>query len=76
MPQNNVVIFFLSLAVEEGEEALKWEQTKAQEVQQQLEQEKTNAIRREMEEEEQREVWCGLEEMKKIFHSNIPYLIL
>ncbi|XP_042292883.1 pericentrin isoform X3 [Thunnus maccoyii] len=45
----------LRLAVEEGEEALRREQTRIQELQQQLEQERVLSLRREKEEEERRE---------------------
>ncbi|XP_062295952.1 pericentrin isoform X3 [Scomber scombrus] len=45
----------LRLAVEEGEEALRGEQTRVQELQQQLEQERDLSLRREREEEQRRE---------------------
>ncbi|XP_056248818.1 pericentrin isoform X1 [Seriola aureovittata] len=45
----------LRLAIEEGEEALRREQTRVQELQQQLEQERALSVRKEREEEERRE---------------------
>ena len=53
------MLLFFRLAVEEGEEALKEEQTRVQELQQQLEQERDLSLRKDREEEERREVRSG-----------------
>ena len=47
---------FLRLAVEEGEEAMRREQTRVQELQQQLEQERALSLRKDREEDERRGV--------------------
>lgn len=47
------------MAVEEGEEALRREQVRVQELQQQLEQERALSVRKDREEEERREVRRG-----------------
>ncbi|KAG7229208.1 hypothetical protein INR49_013151 [Caranx melampygus] len=62
--QNNK-IQSLRLAVEEGEEALRREQTRVQELQQQLDQERALSVRREREEEERREALQVSSEQQK-----------
>lgn len=49
-------VLFFRLAVEEGEEALRREQTRVQELRQQLEQERALSLRKDREEEERRGV--------------------
>ncbi len=51
-----IIVLFLRLAVEEGEEALRREQTRVKELQQQLEQERSLSLRKDREQEERRGV--------------------
>lgn len=53
------IVRFLRLALEEGEEALRKEQTRVREFQQQLEQERALSLRKDREEEERRGVRLG-----------------
>lgn len=54
-----MLFFPFRVAVEEGEEALRREQTTVQELQQQLEQERALSLRKDREEEGRREVRRG-----------------
>lgn len=53
------IVVFLRLAVDEGEEALRREQTRIQELQQQLEQERAVSLRKDRDAEERRGVRLG-----------------
>lgn len=53
------IVVFLRLAVDEGEEALRGEQTRVQELQQQLEQERAVSLRKDRDAEERRGVRLG-----------------
>lgn len=77
--------FSSRLAVEEGEGALRAEQTRVQELQQQLEHERDLSLRREREEEQRREVnmdlkTCVLNKIKnkhrKLLHLMFYYMVL
>lgn len=50
------LLHFIRLAVEEGEEALRREQSNIKELQQQLEEERALSVRKKREQEERREV--------------------
>lgn len=59
MKSNLRIVVFLRLAVDEGEEALRREQTRVQELQQQLEQERAVSLHKDRDAEERRGVRLG-----------------
>lgn len=67
-------VYFSRLAVEEGDESLRREQTRVQELQQQLEQERALSLRKDREEEQRREVRLGLKHVFNV-HRKPVFLV-